>query len=235
MKNQYATNGLITKEHINILNWECDFPAPRTNKRGLIVYLIDTSVSMNGDKMIKANEAMKNTLLAVKEENGIRADLYVSIIQFNSSATLLTGNMPRYVEDYDYENLSASGCTAMGEAFRVLNNHVFTSDYMQCGTGWKSPNVILVTDGMPTDDWKAGLTELRKNSLFNEAQKIALAIGCSDEARNVLTEFTGNAELVLEADSMEEFAKAIQLVSLVSARNEIFRNSGSNGSDEDRI
>ena len=56
-----------------------------------------------------------------------------------------------------------------------------------------APVIFLMTDGYPSDDYKAGLKELQANSWYKFGLKAALGIG-SEANDNVLAEFTGSAD-----------------------------------------
>lgn len=80
--------------------------------------------------------------------------------------------------------------------------------------------MVLLSDGQPTDDYKKALAELKKLPWGKKAVKIAISIG-QDADDDVLEEFTGNKELVLQANNAAALTKMIKwastAASLVSA------------------
>ena len=82
------------------------------------------------------------------------------------------------------------------------------------------PVLVLLSDGQPTDDYKKALAELKKLPWGKKAVKIAISIG-QDADDAVLEEFTGNRELVLQANNAAALTKMIKwastAASLVSA------------------
>ena len=82
------------------------------------------------------------------------------------------------------------------------------------------PVLVLLSDGQPTDDYKKSLAELKKLPWGKKAVKIAISIG-QDADDDVLLEFTGNRELVLQANNAAALTKMIKwastAASLVSA------------------
>ena len=78
------------------------------------------------------------------------------------------------------------------------------------------PVVILLSDGQPTDDYKESLEALKKLPWFRKAVKIAISIG-QDADDDVLLEFAGNKELVLQANNATALAKMIKWASTTAS------------------
>lgn len=78
------------------------------------------------------------------------------------------------------------------------------------------PVIVLLSDGQPTDDYKTALDKLRKLPWFRKAVKIAISIG-QDADDEVLIEFTGNKELVLQANNAAALAKMIKWASTTAS------------------
>ena len=78
------------------------------------------------------------------------------------------------------------------------------------------PVVVLLSDGQPTDDYKESLEALKKLPWFRKAVKIAISIG-QDADDDVLLEFAGNKELVLQANNATALAKMIKWASTTAS------------------
>jgi len=102
---------------------------------------------------------------------------------------------------------------------------------MHEATGSFAPAIFLLSDGGPTDDWQRALTELKRNNWFKAAIKVAIAIG-DDADKEVLKEFTGTMEAVLESHSVATLKKMIKFVS-VRASQVTSKSSNVNDSSED--
>jgi uncharacterized protein YegL len=74
------------------------------------------------------------------------------------------------------------------------------------------PVIVLLTDGQPTDDYKKSLQRFQKLPWAKKAVKIAISIG-QDADDDVLLEFTGNRELILQANNANMLAKMIKWAS----------------------
>ena len=128
----------------------------------------------------------------------------------------MTGN-PINVEDFAWDDLEAAGVTDLGKAFELLAAQLTIPPMSDRAL---PPVLVLLSDGQPTDDYKKALAELKKLPWGKKAVKIAISIG-QDADDDVLEEFTGNKELVLQANNAAALTKMIKwastAASLVSA------------------
>ena len=100
-----------------------------------------------------------------------------------SSGTNWETPQPVELDSYRWSDLSAGGTTDMGEAFMELDSKLDRNAFLQDPAGVKAPVIIMLSDGEPTDDYKAGLKKLQQNKWFKKSIKIALGV---DDARAVL-------------------------------------------------
>ena len=94
---------------------------------------------------------------------------------------------------------------------QLKNGTILTSE-----SGNKYEVVSLLSDGQPTDDYKKSMEKLKKLPWFRKAVKIAISIG-QDADDEVLIEFTGNKELVLQANNATALAKMIKWASTTAS------------------
>ena len=78
------------------------------------------------------------------------------------------------------------------------------------------PVIVLLSDGQPTDNYKKSLDNLLKLPWARKAVRIAISIG-QDADDEVLREFTGNRELVLQANNAEMLVKMIKWASTAAS------------------
>ena len=105
----------------------------------------------------------------------------------------------------------------MGTAFNELNTKLSRKEFLDSPTGNFAPVLFLMSDGQPTDEYRKALDSLRENRWFQVAIRVAIAIG-DDADKNILTEFTGNPELVLTAHTPEALKQMIRFVSVTSSK-----------------
>ena len=193
-------------------------------KTTMLFFIIDTSGSMAGTRIGAVNSAIEQTLEKLREMNADSADaeIEVALLEFSSGARWLTPNGPMKVENYYWSDLDADGLTAMGEAFRMLEEKLHkNSGFMQRASGSYAPVLFLMSDGEPNDDYRTHLTRLQNNGWFKASTKVALAIG--DEANDfVLMEFTGSKEAVVRVpdgkNAGEKLAKMVQFIAVTSSQ-----------------
>lgn len=112
---------------------------------------------------------------------------YLSIITFDSSARQLTPLTE--LAGFQQPEISASGCTALGEALSLLSDRVdteVTKSTMEKKGDWK-PLVFIMTDGEPTDDLEKGLSEFKKRK-FGMVVACAAGQGANTQTLKKITE-----------------------------------------------
>jgi uncharacterized protein YegL len=118
-----------------------------------LVFLLDTSRSMEGDAIRNLNEGLNRFKIEVCERNKQTKDILdVAIIEFNSNYRVVQDFVP--IEYMDSVNLTATGGTNMSPAIREALKMVDERSrfYRRTGTEPYKPWVILVSDGAPGDD-----------------------------------------------------------------------------------
>lgn len=196
----------------------------------VLFFLIDTSGSMAGTKIGTLNATVEEIIPDLRDLSDSNADaqIKIAVMQFSTGAEWITAKGPENLDNFAWHFLEAGGVTDLGEACRELNSKLSTKAFMQEATGSYAPAIFLMSDGAPTDDYKKPLEELKRNNWFKKAIKVALAIG--DNANlDVLEEFTGTNEAVLEAKNKEMLKRMIRFVSVRAS--EVASKSSSSGPD----
>ena len=176
-------------------------------------WMVDCSGSMMGDKIATANFAIKDAIPGMRSaaEENPNAQLLIRTLRFETGAQWITP-APVPVDEFEWEPLELGGLTSMGMAFDMLADQLEMPPMSEKAL---PPVVVLLSDGNPTDDYKTGLTRLLNLPWGRKAVKIAIAIG-QDVDISILEEFTGNRELVLQANNADQLAKMIKWASTVA-------------------
>lgn len=185
----------------------------------VLMFVVDTSGSMEGDKIGSLNVAVQEVIPYIQDisDNNADAQIKVAAMEF-ASGTEWMYPQPIEVENFQWRDLEAGGLTCLGEAYQELNEKMSASSgFMKEAAGSFAPAIILMSDGEPTDDWQRPLEKLRNNNWFKAAIKVAIAIGEGAD-QNVLAEFTGNKEAVLTVHNKEELKKIIHFVSVTASQ-----------------
>jgi uncharacterized protein YegL len=181
----------------------------------VLFFVIDASGSMDGDKMGSVNTAIQEVIPTIRDVSDENADAQIKIaaLEFSSGVRWLTPSGPIPVENFSWNFIDAAGPTDFGAACRALNEKLSTKAFMQEATGSFAPAIFLMSDGDPTDDYQSELQALKQNNWFKAAVKVAVAIG-GDANKDVLKEFTGTMEAVLEVHNRAMLKKMIKFVSV---------------------
>jgi uncharacterized protein YegL len=177
-------------------------------------WIVDCSGSMYGEKIGAVNNAIQQTIPEMVDaaEDNPNAQLLVRTLKFSTGAVWVT-NDPVPIEDFVWNDLDAVGVTDLGKAFELLAAQLEVS---QLGERALPPVLVLLSDGQPTDDYKKPLEHLLRMPWGRKAVRIAISIG-QDADDDVLTEFTGNRELVLQANNATMLTKMIKWASTVAS------------------
>lgn len=201
----------------------------------VLFFIVDTSGSMSGDKIGSVNDAIRETVPDLRDlsENNPDASIKIAALQFDTDARWL---YPQPVEssDFQWTDLQTGGLTSLGLAMEKLNEKLSKSQFLQEAAGSFAPVIILLSDGGPTDNYKKGLEDIKKNNWFKYAIKIAIAIG-NDADKNVLTEFAGNSEAVIEVHNRSALKAIIKFVSVTSSQVSSKSNGVEDISKQDKV
>lgn len=181
-------------------------------------WVVDCSGSMYGEKIGTVNHAIQSTIPEMVDaaKDNPNAQLLVRTLKFSTGATWVTSD-PVNIEDFAWDDLDAGGVTDLGKAFEMLAAQLTIPPMTDRAL---SPVIVLLSDGQPTDDYKKSLDKLLHLPWGKKAVRIAISIG-QDADDDVLQQFTGNRELVLQANNPQALVKMIKwastAASLVSA------------------
>lgn len=181
-----------------------------------LIFLVDTSGSMVGAKIASLNTAIREALNDVGEisKNNSDAQIKIAVLEFASDIQWMYPQ-PQDSETFQWQDLQAGGLTSLGAAYNELNDKLSRSHgFMTEPTGVRSPAIILLTDGQPTDEYKRPLERLKGNKWFEISVKVAIAIGDEDTNVDTLIEFTGNKESVITVHNVDQLKKIIHTVSV---------------------
>ncbi len=190
---------------------------PPAKKSMVIFFLVDTSTSMEGSKLESLNKVMGEVLPELIGVGEAGTDVKIAVLSFSSGCEWITPE-PVLIEEYQrWDNLAAEGVTDLGEACEELCSKLSRKSFLSSPSLSYAPVIFLITDGYPTDNYKKGFAMLQENRWFKYGLKIALAIG-SNVDLEVLEEFTGDEELVLQAYGADMLKKLVREIAVTSSK-----------------
>ena len=194
-----------------------DLPGgPMASRPVHFFWIVDASSSMGMDgKMAQVDTAIRETLPEMKDvaADNPTAELFVRVITFSSHARWLVPQ-PTPIEQFNWPGVEPDGLTDFGEALRLVASQL---EEPPMPIRALPPVLAVISDGMPTDDWRSGLRQLNDARWASKCVRLAILIG-HDQDPSVLEEFTGNAELVFRVDTAPQLSRAIRWASTVAVR-----------------
>ncbi len=184
--------------------------APSDRRRILhLVFVVDASGSMAGERINALNWAARAAVPAMRDAatDHPDVDVLVRVIRFSDGVDWPV-RAPVPVGDFVWPTIMAGGETRMGEALIALAEALASPDLdpERC----LPPVVVLLSDGLPTDDAEAGIAALARTELGRRAIRIPIAIG-SDADLELLQDFAGDPALrPLRATNAERLVSHIR-------------------------
>ena len=208
----------VSGEGSDLLDFDDDpLSATAVSKKSLVIFfLIDTSGSMKGKKMGELNTVMEELIPEIRRVGEADTDVKIAVLTFSTDVKWMY-QTPIAIEEFEWARLRASGVTSMGAAFKELSLRMSRTSFLNSPSLSFAPVIFLMTDGYPSDDYKAGLKELQSNSWYKFGLKAALGIG-SEANDNVLAEFTGSKDTVVHAYSGGQLAQMIKIIAVTSSQ-----------------
>lgn len=177
-----------------------DNPEPRC----AVALVLDTSHSMNGEKIAQLNKGLLEFERALKIDRLASLRIEVAVITFGGTVQALSVSQGGYqpipfeaakafvtIKDFSPPQLETKGDTPMGEAvtraITLVNER--KNIYKKHGVDYFRPWIIVITDGKPTDfNWESSARLARE-----EQTKKALsfyAIGVEGADMDILAQFS---------------------------------------------
>lgn len=185
-----------------------------------IIFLIDVSGSMRGQRIAMVNNAMENIVKELRKRDELQSTIKISILEFSETARWITAQ-PIPVQHFVFSQIDAQPwLTNYGPAFDELNKKLSRSAFLSTDLGeYFAPLILFVTDGEPTDvtTFPDALARLNKNGWFLKSSKYAIAVGEDARSQDVirtLTLFAGDAKNVRYADEGEALCDLIEFITI---------------------
>jgi len=176
-----------------------------------VIIAVDRSGSMGTNGKIDAlNIALKDFINSIKDEDSNKAEIHVALFSFGGeSATCDIPLTP--ISQIDAPSYQAQGRTPMGGAFEMLE--ALIEDKTQIPSRSYKPTIVLLTDGIPTDDFLTPMNSLINEGRSSKAFRIAMAIG-DDADHNMLSKFVSSPEYLVLGESARDIRKFFRFVTM---------------------
>lgn len=191
---------------------------PNSRRLKPIIFMIDTSASMAGDRIAAVNAGAQEFLDDFREIIQFRKkgeiQVKIAALRFSSDVKWMYNQLIE-AESFQWKDLTAYGLTNFGAACEELNSKL--SGRITDPTSTCAPTIILISDGSPTDQWIPALEKLKGNIWFKEACKIAIAVGQGAD-ENFLGDFIGDLDSVIRVYNGKQLEKIIYAACAMAVR-----------------
>ena len=159
-------------------------PTPRC----ACMLVLDVSHSMEGEKIRELNEGVRQFLSEVQDDEFARYSVELGVITFGGKVETVQpiGPLPEEM----LEDFPASGMTPMGKAVNAAISALKRrqEEYKKEGVSYYQPWLVLMTDGVPTDNHTDAAEQLRQ--MAGNKKIVVFGVGIGDECNmKVLAEF----------------------------------------------
>lgn len=170
-----------------------------------VIVLADVSGSMEGDKIVQLNRSIGAMFGAFGAEDSVRGEIHVAVVAFGGDEAVLHQTMVP-ASRVEWADLTPRGRTPMGSAF--IRARELLDDAETVPDRAFPPTLVLVSDGMPNDDWEAPLDALLSSRWGSRALRVAVGIGTdrTAEADEVLRTFSTPGIGVLRTDQVHDIS-----------------------------
>lgn len=191
-----------------------------------VILLLDTSGSMSSNGNINVlNTAVREMLadFASQDSNDISID--VAIYTFGPDVKQFIPFKSSIQAIEEYTDMNANGGTPLGETLELVKNQLIEDKEALPSRSYR-PMVILVSDGMPNDDWEAPLERFCNEGRSSKCFRMALSIGNEEgePSYEMLRTFASNDEMVFSADSAAKIKKFFKFVTISTVRRSQSQN-----------
>jgi uncharacterized protein YegL len=182
-------------------------PAAQRPRPLPVLVLADVSGSMAEDGKIDVLNASLTTMIReFASEDSLRGEIWVGVVTFGGlDATLHQRPVP--ASELVWTGLTASGRTPLGHAIQLATGLLQDEEVIPPRSFL--PTLVLVSDGIPTDEWRGPLDDLLASPRGAKAVRLAVGVGreMDEEAFGVLSAFTGNPGSVVPAEEVHGLAR----------------------------
>lgn len=169
------------------------------------ILVLDTSYSMYDIAICELNQGLQQFIQAVKHDDYAGQSVEVGVVTFGHRVIPQLPLTPvRQIENVD--NFIASGDSPMGAAVHAGLDILEARKraYQKAGVAYHQPWLILMTDGVPTDEWRSAAVRCQTLADQKKLSVYSIAMG-PDADLNVLTHFGERKPMRLRGLRFREF------------------------------
>jgi uncharacterized protein YegL len=177
-----------------------------------VIVAVDRSGSMNERGKIAAlNTALKDFIASIQSEDSSRAEIQLALFSFGGEGATCDLPLAPVTGIGNLEYPLASGKTPMGDSFQKIKTLIEDTTIIPHRS--YRPTIVLLSDGIPTDEWQAPVSALINTGRSAKAFRIAMALG-DDADRAMLAKFVSSPEYLLSGENARDIRKFFRFVTM---------------------
>ena len=186
-----------------------------------VFLLLDASGSMDGnDRIGVLNRSVNAMIKSFKDLATTAARISVAVISFGVEGAKVVQSLTP-ASDIKSINLTADGGTPLGAAINKAKEMIENVEIVKHKS--YRPVVVLVSDGMPNDNWQEPMKRFCTEGRSAKCNRMAMGIGAEEGTSEyrMLQSFISDGEVVHTADDAMEIVKFFNFVTMsVSVRSQ---------------
>jgi uncharacterized protein YegL len=143
------------------------------------VLVLDTSGSMEGRPLTQLNAGYQTLLTELLEDALASKRVELAVVTFGPVKLVQDFETPDMIAASDFD---VTGDTPMGEAIEFAIDLVKQRKdvYREAGIAYYRPWIFVITDGSPTDSWKAAARAVKEGEASNAFSLFAVGVEGAD-------------------------------------------------------
>ena len=175
-------------------------PSPRC----ACMLMLDTSASMFGAPIRELNAGVQAFISAIQEDDMAACSVELGVITAGGKVTeqlpFTTG-----MNISQSRQFIASGLTPLGEAMELALDRLEerTESYRKAGVAYYQPWLVVISDGVPTDQWQG--VSVRARTLAQQRKLVVMPVGVEEADLEALSAFSTRPAKRLDGLKFREF------------------------------
>lgn len=176
-----------------------------SDERAPLVLVLDCSGSMDGQPLQMLNDGLKKLEVDLKADPITAKHGRVLVVAFGGDDRVELMGDWQDAMDFEAPELNAAGRTPTGAAVRTALAEIEAQkdELRAAGISYKRPILMLMSDGAPTDEWKAVAAECCAAEAAHKVTVMAIAVG-NDAQKDVLDHFSSRGAVRLDGLKFNE-------------------------------
>ena len=176
-----------------------------SDERAPLVLVLDVSGSMQGKPLQMLNDGLKKLEDEMKNDPITAKRGRVLVIAFGGDDQVEVMGEWQDAIDFEAPELEAAGRTPTGAAVREALSQIESQkeELRAAGVSYKRPIMMLMSDGVATDDWESAAAECRAAEDAHKVTVMAIAVG-EEAHKEGLDKFSSRGAVKLEGLKFSE-------------------------------